>query len=206
MNVKIGPYINHISTYSISEKLLGLFYKLEHHDERILTLSEWMDEKLPFIQKGCDWINSKRKREVEVHIDNYDVWSMDHTLALIILPMLKKLKDQKHGSPMVDLEDVPEHLRPSEGEMVIYTETGDTDDKFHARWEYVIGEMIWAFEQIVSDDSDTKFFDTSEWDDDASITDNFGRSKIDLEGLKAHNERIANGTRLFGRYFQGLWD
>ena len=36
---------------------------------------------------------------------------MDHTLANIILPMLKQLQATKHGSPMVDIEDVPEELR-----------------------------------------------------------------------------------------------
>jgi hypothetical protein len=42
-----------------------------------------------------------------VHIDRYDTWSMDHTLADIILPMLKQLKETKHGSPNVDDEMCP---------------------------------------------------------------------------------------------------
>jgi hypothetical protein len=36
---------------------------------------------------------------------------MDHTLSHIVLPMLKQLKKDKHGSPLVDDEDVPEELR-----------------------------------------------------------------------------------------------
>ena len=48
---------------------------------------------------------------VEVHIDRWDTWSMDYTLAHIVLPMLRQLKETKHGSPEVDDADVPEELR-----------------------------------------------------------------------------------------------
>jgi hypothetical protein len=30
--------------------------------------------------------------------------------------------------------------------------------------------------------------------------------KVDKEGLKAHQDRKQNGFRLFGTYFQTLWD
>jgi len=30
--------------------------------------------------------------------------------------------------------------------------------------------------------------------------------KVDREGLEAHQKRKANGYRLFGRYYQNLWD
>jgi hypothetical protein len=46
-----------------------------------------------------------------IKIDKWDTWSMDHTLSPIILPMLKQLKEVKHGAPNVEDEDVPEHLR-----------------------------------------------------------------------------------------------
>ena len=29
---------------------------------------------------------------------------------------------------------------------------------------------------------------------------------VDREGIKAYNERINNGMRLFGKYYRGLWD
>jgi len=41
-------------------------------------------------------------RKVQVAIHDYDTWSADHTLSLIILPLLKRLKELKHGSPIVD--------------------------------------------------------------------------------------------------------
>ena len=50
-------------------------------------------------------------------------------------------------------------------------------------------EMIWAFAQIIDDEAESKFY-----------------SPLNREGLDAHNKRIQNGTRLFGKYYQALWD
>ena len=54
-----------------------------------------------------NWFGYSPKQKTSIRIDNYDTWSMDHTLAPIILPMLVQLKATKHGAPMVDMEDVP---------------------------------------------------------------------------------------------------
>jgi hypothetical protein len=75
--------------------------------------------------------------------------------------------------------------------------------------------MIWAFEQKVKDDDETEFFDHSaykeegktnheQWFDDMSKGDS--KLKVDWDGLKAHQERKTNGYRLFGKYYEGLWD
>ena len=29
---------------------------------------------------------------------------------------------------------------------------------------------------------------------------------VDYEGIREYNKRISNGFRLFGKYYQGLWD
>ena len=84
-----------------------------------------------------------------VHIDRYDTWSMDHTLADIILPMLRQLKEAKHGAPFTDDSDVPEYLRsymaqPKENEW-------DTDSLHFMRWDWILDEMIFAFECKVDD-------------------------------------------------------
>jgi hypothetical protein len=52
-------------------------------------------------------------------------------------------------------------------------------------------EMIWAFEQMVEDGNDDIYFKNG---------------ILNVEGWKAHNKRIDNGTRLFGVYYRGLWD
>ena len=136
------------------------------------------------------WFDKRPGQRIKVRIDPWDTWSMDHTLAPIILPMLKQLKETKHGAPNVYLEDVPSKLRPTKKELTAYTKNGETDDKFFERWDWVMDEMIWAFEQKCRDD----------WQAD------YHYNKWDMEGLKAHQERMSNGFRLFGKYFENLWD
>jgi len=143
-----------------------------------------------------------------VKIDRWDTWSMDHTLAHIILPMLKQLNETKHGAPYTEDDDVPEYLRshmaqPKENEW-------DTDSLHFMRWDWILAEMIWAFEQELKDDDEHQFFDDSECGDEKFPWNENGqyvsKLKLDKEGLEAHQKRKANGYRLFGRYYQNLWD
>ena len=134
------------------------------------------------------WFGYSPKQKTRIKIHNYDTWSMDHTLANIVLPMLRQLKETKHGSPFVDDEDVPVALRstnapPKENDY-------DTDGNHHKRWDWVLDEMIWAFEQKCRDD----------WMED------YHYNKWDQEGAKAHQDRMSNGFRLFGKYYENLWD
>lgn len=191
---------------------------------------------------------SDRKRKIDVRIDHYDVWGLDHTLALIIHPALIELKKQKHGAPYVDDEDVPEELKstsapPKKNEW-------DTDDNHFKRWDWVMEELIWTFAEIKKDDYEEQFF--SYYDSPPSKPNTSG-SRVDLtddyfdgfffdsqydemfinyilgdgnptpepvpetpkrrelplfdkEGFKVHEQRLKNGLRLFGKYFQHLWD
>jgi len=167
------------------------------------------------------------EREEHIVIHSYDTWNMDHTLALIILPMLKQLKTTKHGAPFVDMPDRPEHLQ-------CYKEPEDYDtDKFHFQaWDWVLNEMIWAFQHEVDDDWEDQFFDdTIEIKEIKTVgigpcqlrmfPDEFGEmedyeayewirdentSRFDREGYNAYQKRITNGFRLFGKYYQSLWD
>jgi len=143
-----------------------------------------------------------------VKIDRWDTWSMDHTLSYIILPMLKQLSETKHGAPYTEDEDVPEYLRshmaqPKENEW-------DTDSLHFMRWDWILAEMIWAFEQELKDDDEHQFFDDSECGDEKFPWDKDGqylsKIKVDNEGLEAHQKRKANGFKLFGKYYQNLWD
>ena len=128
-------------------------------------------------------------REEHVVIHQYDTWNMDHTLALIILPMLKQLKETTHGAPAVEFKDVPEELHPANAEEAskLYWQNGETDENYFKRWEYVLDEMIYAF-------------DCKANQDEAYIRFN------DLEEAKREQERISNGFRLFGKYYENLWD
>ena len=134
-----------------------------------------------------NWFGYSPKQKTSIRIDNYDTWSMDHTLAPIILPMLKQLKETKHGAPNVDPKDVPIPLRPKKQDVLKYKENGDTDDKFFERWDWVLDEMIYAFDCKANKDEVYMRFE-------------------DREEIKKEQDRISNGFRLFGKYYENLWD
>jgi hypothetical protein len=169
------------------------------------------------------WSNS-RKRKVKVRVDNYDVWGADHTLAMIIAPTLKKLKEIKHGYPHVDNEDVPEELRFTLSEKEEYEWDGTVDAKHEARWNWVLDEMIWAFEQHADpNDGEDEFCHNAEQlavkftplpDNPklSSLSMNYQKDPskpaywVDEEGKKKHHARKVNGVRLFAKYYESLWD
>jgi hypothetical protein len=175
--------------------------------------SLFRDRPHTLLYRFLSWIYSKQKRTIKVQIDPWDTWGMDHTLAYIILPMLKQLDENKHGAPFVDLEDVPEHLQPKPQTEEEKAE-GDTDSTHFERWNWVMKEMIFAFESKV-DDSWEAQFETGESDHEfiklengmSQMVDGPNHTKVyDWEARKAYEARIQNGFRLFGKYFQSLWD
>ena len=139
------------------------------------------------------------KRKISIRIDKWDTWSMDHTLALLISPMLKQLKATTHGAPATDDDDVPLDLRDAKD-----GKDGDVDSNHFKRWDYILDEMIWTFDALI--EGDEKFFDHYAVDNDAPITKQAMQIKIDSDRLDAHHARIKNGLRLFGKYYQALWD
>ena len=154
-------------------------------------------------------------QKIDVRIDPWDTWSMDNTLAHIIHPMLVQLKATKHGSPEVADEDVPDRLKSSVAEK---PKDADSYDSFyHDRWNWVLDEMIWAFEQINKDweanfssgNIDWKFVPIDPKDPNSATRPVYGPNhtfKFDNDGYKAHLERMQNGFRLFGKYYLALWD
>jgi hypothetical protein len=207
MKVYIGHY--HSRWFStIHDKHMMRRYGLEWNDNQ-----DWKDRAWERAEDVLQWIYNhtinlyldKVERTIKVRIDREDTWSMDHTLAHIVVPMLKQLKETKHGSPYVDDVDVPEHLRnnsPNDKEFW----NGDIDDNHHARWEWVLDEMIWAFEQKIRGDWESDYY--GDWVEDDSEDSLFGGRFVnsDDEGRKAHQKRMSNGFRLFGRYYEALWD
>ena len=165
--------------------------------------------------------DTPRKEEVVLH--DYDTWSMDHTLALIALPMLKQLKETKHGVPYMDYKDMPEHLKYTRRQYDpraiddLFNSWDEFDHEFERQvevWDWMLDEMIWAFEQILDDDNNSQFYSGEpdiyweELEDGSSLmkhgpNDTF---QIDHEGMKKHNARIENGLMLFGKYYRSLWD
>jgi len=240
MKINIGKFKSYFGPYQLAEVLcfwaknIEDEYGFKDKPEWVHNFGEWLaygsiekeelvrrntvkdgsDRPITFLYKFLLWIEKKRKRKVEVHIDKWDTWGMDHNLAEIILPMLKQLKTNDHGSPAIDSKDVPKELR-----------NNDSDDNYHKRWYWVLDEMIWAFEQILDEDGDAQFH-TGVHDsimipldkDQNEILDG-DRSKLkfwrqektdkdtrvyDIKGHMKHTKRIDRGTTLFGKYFRQL--
>lgn len=211
MKVFIGPYVSWLGPYQIADKIFFWVekyptpeqearwdYKLHERFGKWLA-STWVD-------KFCNWVHGKKKRSEMVIIDNYDVWSADHTLSIIAVPLLKKLKEVKHGSPYVDPADAPKKFTPTARQLEKSKAHGGWDEKNHQRWSWVLDEMIWAHEQIINDDNDSQFYDHTESDKEPDFCKSIKLLKVDRKGLKAHHERIDNGLKLFGKYYRGLWD
>jgi hypothetical protein len=89
---------------------------------------------------------------VQIVIHKWDTWNMDHTLALIIHPMLIQLKETKHGYP-----------------------NGLTEES----WDAILDEMIWAFGEKIKD--------------------------IGVMEKEDH-KRMTRAFKMFGRYYENLWD
>ena len=162
----------------------------------------------------------RKNRAETVVIDDYDVWNLDHSLALIIVPALKILKEKKQGAPFVNNEDVPEELRALGEELHTYSKTGETDEHYFDRWDYVMDEMIFAFqskledweEQFASGENDVKFVEIPDKKDEEGEplwTWEHGPNhtrEYDVEGREKYQDRITKGFKLFGKYYNGLWD
>lgn len=153
-------------------------------------------------------------RKCSVDIGYGDDWSVDWLIATIAVPLLKKLKETKQGSPFVDDEDVPEELRssscpPKENEW-------DTDENFFKRWDYALDEMIFAMQEIANDNENEPPYFTKQGEIVfGEINPDTKTGEITFEGWestpesvaanKAYHKRIQKGCILFGKYFTSLW-
>lgn len=204
MKVKIGKYIRYIGPYQIADWL----QKVGVSEDTCFRIGEKLSNT--WLNDLCEWIQNKRQRTVKVTIHDYDVWNMDYTLSLIVYPMLLRLRVTKHGAPSVDDEDVPEELRSSSAEPLTDEQKyrGELDENYFKRWDYVMDEMIFAFEKLSQDTDWESEYQSGEFDLSKKIGEPgwTGTFTSDYEAIKAVNKRIDNGLRLFGKYYRGLWD
>lgn len=147
----------------------------------------------------------KRKRKVKIKLHPYDTWEMSHTLSLIILPLIKQLRATKHGTPWVPDEDVPADLGIRSTDCAKKNDY-DWDENCEKRWDWVLNEVQWTFEQLVDPDSDSKFWVHHEKEYDISNINNWKRPDFDKEGHEKHEARIQRGLMLFGKNFRNFWD
>lgn len=152
----------------------------------------------------------KGEQKKSIRIDPWDTWNMAHTLADIIHPMLQQLKKTQHGAPYTDDEDVPENLRSTNAKPKKY----DYDvDEFHfKRWDWILKEMIWAFGELAKDREPDFFIKKPKYKWVKKEGENFSEmvtvreGVYDTEKATAYYARKKNAFRLFGKYYENLWD
>ena len=205
MKIYMGPFKNWVGPFQIAD-----WFKPVIGEAKAYELGEWLSKT--WLHNFCEWIESKRKRKINIRIDNYDVWGADHTLALIIHPVLIKLKEQKHGYPLVDDEDVPENIRSTSASPLSEEDKnfGSLDEFAESRWDWVLDEMIWAFEQHTNEDWEEQYctgkVDFKITDDGEFVQGPDHTFEMDHESIKKHRDKMANGRRLFAKYYYSLWD
>lgn len=164
-------------------------------------------------------------RKINVEIDHYDTWNLDHTLSLIIYPALLQLKATKHGVPS-EFVNVGGEDYTDQDSFDFYKETHkEAFDEGVKKWDEVLDKMIWSFEQLLKQNYDS-LYHHGEMEMDWIKTDQEFQNPItgklektyqmvdknpndhwyDFEGHQLHDERIQEGLELFGKYFRTLWD
>ena len=231
MKVYIGPYphwwnVARFQNWCL-KKLHGTEYGWQVKEENYTRLDKVIDKTLDgwqfVLNKTVNKISQKRKEKIVIH--NYDTWSMDHTLAMIILPMLKQLREDKHGAPFVDDKDVPKELRSTSAPKK--ENEWDTDDNHFKRWDWVLDEMIWAFEQKnAPDEGRSNYHDPYGPDEEVKrsyfggknedgtekktfiVSENTARKmgKFNKTKYKEYMNRKQKAYMLFGKYYEALWD
>jgi hypothetical protein len=175
MKVRIYKYPSWFGVYQLVEKL-------PINEEKASALANKIEEKVPQLNRFFKWLYDKRIRKDKIIIEPFDTWSADYTLSKIIVPVLKQLKEDQHGAPNVDNEDVPIELqKPKE------LPEHDIDENHFKRWEYILNRMIQAFEYDIQDQDNEHLF-------------------LTLEEYKEKEAYAAEGRRLFAKYYNGLWD
>jgi len=123
------------------------------------------------------------RRKIKVHVDRYDTVSLDHTLALIILPCLIQLKNTQQGMPVIKEVDIDPNQESFDFGDDLESMQYEKNTKI---WNEIMDKMIWSFQQL-----------TVDYKNGVNI-------KSDARPL--YEERLQEGLTLFGTYYLALWD
>ena len=165
-------------------------------------------------------------QKINVKIDKHDTWSLDHTLASIILPALIQLKHSKQGIP----GEFTNRIGGDFDKNLVFDFIKEDDDKVFDQlcnqWDEILDKIIWSFLQLsIENDYDNQYHHGKmdvEWTkSEYTYTDPItGKTEstykmvdknpnshwYDYVGQEVHDERIQEGLELFGKYFRSLWD
>lgn len=134
MKIYIGNYKSWIGP----QQLADLFRYVGVGEETREKIGDYFNDG--WVRKVCEYIYSKRERTIKIKLHDFDTWNLDSTLAFIIAPCLKQLKETNHGSPSgIENSDVSEELK---------SDQYGVRKNLHQQWSYILDEMIWTFESI----------------------------------------------------------
>ena len=123
----------------------------------------------------------RKNRANNVHIDNFDIWNLDHTLSCIIHPALIRLKETKQGYPQL-FEDgmVTPHYWDRQLHFDFIDE--EVEEKYLLnKWNDIMDKMIYSF-GVIKNDGLFEKYDQDEWN------------------------KIQEGLDLFAKHYTSLWD
>lgn len=143
-------------------------------------LDMFIEDKL-----GCDWTpgawlyNARPNNRIKIKVEAHDIFEARSSLAVINLEVLKEFRNcSSESTPFIKIEDIPEALHGYVTEDTFYNEGGFS----HEGWDWILGEMIFAFEYCLDDG----------WLDDSKEQDRL-------------EKRCQNGLLLYAKYFRSLW-
>lgn len=217
MKVHLKPYVNWFGPYQFVDKLF--FFLNEETREKI-------GDKIP--NKPFQVIHDLKKKLFhtdKIRIDDYDTWSMDSTLAPIILPMLKQLKATKHGIPsdFIHDQDIDMSDHSYYGTSDMFPETLEEFRGISIRnWDAVMDKMIWSFQTLVDDENKPGYWEPywvvmTEEEIQQEIIDHPNcalrqmmgderpQYKVDRIEQAEFYRKQQEGFELFGKYYRSLW-
>jgi len=120
--------------------------------------------------------NSTHYVFTDIQIEPHDTWSLDITLARIILPALQQFKINSKATPLVYRSDLPEELWKQ------FKCTNTSSDHNTEAWNWILDQMINSFDLILKDNIDPTYLDVTKPD------------------------TVQVGLNLFAKYYRCLWD
>jgi hypothetical protein len=135
----------------------------------------------------------RKNRAYHIHIDNHDVWNLDHTLATIIHPALVRLRERVphfgYPTPYYETEAYPEYSQQGSFEEILDREA---ESKYYeTQWMEKLQKMIDAFAMVIDENDDY---------------DKIAHHRDDNDKRNEWYRKIDEGLKLFSENYQGLWD
>lgn len=166
------------------------------------------------------------ERKLDIKIDPWDTYSLDHNISLIILPMLLQLKYTKNGIPSDMVNSIGSDIDSNYTFDFIKDDEKEVFEMGCDKWDETLDKMIWSFAQLsIQDDYDDKYHHgtmdmgwektgkqflnplTGKMEETYTVVDkNPGEHWYDYIGHQLHDKRIQEGIDLFAKYFRALWD